>query len=390
MCPRFTSAGEQGIIWYVSNDKKGSGRPYQMLTYDLQKRGRSPLYYALYRAIREDIAAGTLPPGEKLPSKRALAEHLGVSVVTVEGAYRLLIDEGYVSSRERSGFYVRAVGAERIGPAPGREPLRLLPEEPASAGTDFPYSLWSKTLRRVISDQGSRLADRPPNEGCAVLRNAIARYLLRYRGMYAQPERIVVGSGSEQLYGFVARMLAGRTFAIEWPSYGQIEAVYKGAGAAVERLPIGAAGIESGALAAATAQVLHVTPFHSWPTGVTAPAAKRYEYLQWAAARPGRYIVEDDFDSEFFMPGKPLESLYSMDERGAVIYLNTFSRSLAPSMRMGYMILPEALLPDYRERVGMYSCSVPVLEQYALAAFLDEGHFERHLNRVRRRRERTE
>ena len=356
-----------------------------MLTYELTGRGGEPLYYALYRAVRDDIAAGALRPGEKLPSKRALAEQLGVSTVTVEGAYRMLVDEGYAAARERSGYYVLPVGAPPPAPDPGREPLRMLAEEPAQGGTDFPYSLWSRTLRRVISDQGGRLADRPPNEGCAVLRNAIARYLLRSRGMHAQPEQIVVGSGSEQLYGAVVRMLGrDRLYAIEWPSYGQIEAVYRGTGARVERLPIGPDGIESGALAATAADVLHVTPFHSWPTGVTAPAAKRYEYLQWAA-RPGRYVVEDDFDSEVSMTGKPLESLYSMDERGSVIYLNTFSRSLAPSMRMGYMILPPALLPVYRERVGMYSCSVPVLEQYALAAFIDQGHFERHLDRVRRR-----
>lgn len=356
-----------------------------MLTYDLEKAGRVPKYYALYRFIREDIAAGIIRPGEKLPSKRALSAHLGISTVTVEAAYQLLMDEGYAQARERSGYYVQAVGAPPPSASRGQEPLRLLPEESAAGETDFPYSLWFKTLRRVISDEGQRLVQRSPNEGCAVLRNAIARYLLRYRGMHAQPEQIVVGSGSEQLYEAVVRMLGSdRTYAIEWPSYGQIEAVYRGAGARVERLPIGPSGIESGALAAASADVLHVTPFHSWPTGVTAPAAKRYEYLQWAARTGGR-IVEDDFDSEFFMPGKPLESLYAMDERGAVIYLNTFSKSLAPSMRMGYMILPRDLLPVYRERVGMYSCSVPVLEQYALAQFIDQGHFERHLNRTRRR-----
>ena len=356
-----------------------------MLTYDLTSRSREPLYYALYRAVRGDIAAGVLSAGERLPSKRALAEHLGVSAVTVEAAYRMLVDEGYAVSRERSGYYVRAVGAPAPEPAEGREPLRLLPEETADGETDFPYSLWFRILRQVISDQGRRLVARSPNEGCAVLRNAIAKYLLRYRGMHAQPEQVVVGSGAEQLYGAVVRMLGqDKLYAIEWPSYGQIEAVYRGTGARVERLPIGREGVESGALAATEAEVLHVTPFHSWPTGVTAPAAKRYEYLQWAG-RPGRYIVEDDFDSEFFVSGKPPESLYSMDKRGRVIYLNTFSKSLAPSMRMGYMILPPALLPAYQQRVGMYSCSVPVLEQYALAQFIDQGHFERHLNRVRRR-----
>ncbi len=358
-----------------------------MLTYDLQRAGQGPKYYALYRFIRDDIAAGNIRPGEKLPSKRALAAHLGVSAVTVESAYQLLADEGYIRSRERSGYYALAVGALPAAQGRDREPLRLLPEESAAGQTDFPYALWFRTLRRVISDQGRRLVERSPNEGCAVLRNAIARYLLRYRGMYAQPEQIVVGSGSEQLYGAVARMLGSdKTYAIEWPSYGQIEAVYLGFGARVERLPIGPDGIESEALEATAADVLHVTPFHSWPTGVTAPAPKRYEYLQWAA-RTGGWIVEDDFDSEFFMPGKPLESLYAMDERGRVIYINTFSRSLAPSMRMGYMILPWDLAPVYRERVGMYSCSVPVLEQYALAAFMDQGHFERHLNRMRRKQE---
>ena len=357
-----------------------------MLTYDLDKRGREPLYYALYRAVREDIAAGALAAGEKLPSKRALAERLGVSVVTVQTAYQMLVDEGYAVSRERSGYFVQKLGAPAASPAESREPLRLLEPERAESQTDFPYSLWFRTLRRVIADQGSRLVARSPNEGCAVLRNAIARYLLRYRGMHAQPEQIVVGSGSEQLYGAVARTLGReKLYAIEWPSYGQIEAVYRGMGARVERLPIGPDGVDSAALAATEAEVLHVTPFHSWPTGATAPAAKRYEYLQWAARRPGRYLVEDDFDSEFYQAGRPLESLYSMDERGSVIYLNTFSRSLAPSMRMGYMILPPALIPLYRQRVGMYSCSVPVLEQYTLAAFMDQGHFERHLNRVRRR-----
>ena len=360
-----------------------------MLTYDLQSLDRERKYHALYQFIKEDILSQTIAPGEKLPSKRALAEHLGVSAITVEYAYRQLIDEGYVYARERSGYYVRAIQGMSPRSPGGREPLRLLPEDnvaAAPAGSAFPYSIWFKTLRRVISVYGQRLVARSPNKGCAVLRNAIAQYLLRYRGMHAQPEQIIVGSGSEQLYEAVVRMLGSdRVYGIEWPSYGQIEAVYRGSGARVERLPIGPEGIESGPLAHTAAEILHVTPFHSWPTGVTAPAAKRYEYLQWVSRQPGRYIVEDDFDSEFFMPGHPLESLYSMDKSGSVIYINTFSKSLTPSMRMGYMILPPALLPLYDERVGMYSCSVPVLEQYALAAFMDEGHFERHLNRIRRR-----
>lgn len=359
-----------------------------MITYDLTRQKDGKKYHSLYRFIKEDILSGALRPREKLPSKRTLAEHLGVSVITVEYAYRLLIDEGYVYTRERSGYFVCPIKGMTPHPST-REPLRLLaddlPEEEAE--NHFPYSLWFKTLREVMTKYGPRLVSRSPNKGCAALRNAIAEYLLRYRGMRAQPEQIVVGSGSEQLYLSVVRMLgADKRYGIECPSYVQIQAVYEGAGAAVEHLPIGPDGIESQALARTQADVLHVTPFHSYPTGVTAPAAKRYEYLQWAQI-PGHYIVEDDFDSEFFMPGKPLESLYSMDKHGHVLYINTFSKSLAPSMRMGYMILPPALIPLYDERLGMYSCSVPLLEQYALAEFIACGHFERHLNRRRRQQQ---
>lgn len=358
-----------------------------MITYNIcPDNGKK--YQLLYRFLKEDILSGALKPREKLPSKRLLAEHLGVSVITVEYAYRMLVDEGYVYTRERSGYFVHPLEGMPHAPAEEREPLHLLAEEldEPERSDHFPYSLWFKTLRSVMSKYGARLVGRSPNKGCAALRNAIAEYLLRYRGMHAQPEQIIIGSGSESLYQAVVRMLGpDKRYAIESPSYGQIRAVYEGFGAAVDPLPLGPDGIQSQALANTSADILHVTPFHSYPTGATASAAKRYEYLQWADA-PGRYIVEDDFDSEFFMPGKPLESLYSMDTRNRVVYINTFSKSLAPSMRMGYMILPPDLIPTYDEILGMYSCSVPLLEQYALAEFISAGSFERHLNRQRRRR----
>lgn len=344
-------------------------------------------YTAVYQRIKNDILQGTLAPGSRLPSKRVLADQMGVSVITVETAYHQLIDEGYAFARERSGYYVQRIDGMRPSSDVDHPPLRFLPEEPPAAGADpdFPYSVWFRTLRRVMSEYGPRLVERSPARGCAQLRNAIAAYLLRYRGMYAPPERIVVGSGSEQLYGAVVRMLGNHlVYGVEQPSYGQIEAVYAGSGAAVEHLAIGPDGVDSAALAAARADVLHVTPFHSWPTGVTAPAPKRYEYLAWAQSGD-RWIVEDDFDSEFFLPGKPLETLYSMDKDGRVIYINTFSKSLSPSMRMGYMILPERLVESYDRTLGRYSCSVPMLEQYALAEFIADGSFERHLSRRRRR-----
>ena len=200
-----------------------------------------------------------------------------------------------------------------------------------------------------------------------------------------QPAQIIIGSGSEQLYDSVVRVLGrDKIYAIEDPSYAQIEAVYSGMGIKLEKLKMGKNGIESESLKKSKADILHVTPFHSYPSGVTASAKKRSEYLKWAEPKR-RYIVEDDFDSEFFVPGHPIDSLYSLDSSSKVIYINTFSKSLSPSMRMGYMVLPERLLDIYDEKMGMYSCTVPVLDQYVLAEFIDSGNFERHLNRMRRK-----
>ncbi|MCM1107381.1 MAG: PLP-dependent aminotransferase family protein [Blautia sp.] len=371
--------------------KAGSSDNYeeqQMLTYNLKKRGDTPRYYYIYKMIKQDIQRGTLKKGEKLPSKRALADHLGVSLITVENAYQMLKEEGYIEPRERSGYYVCELhgftGAQRSG-----ESLELLSEEPvkgAEGSGDFPYSLYFKTVRSVITDYGEELLRRSPNEGCAILRNSIASYLLRYRGLFAQPEQIIIGSGAEHLYGTVARVLGrDKLYGIENPSYHQIQRVYEGTGAVCELLAMGEDGIQSAELEKSRAQVLHVTPFHSYPSGVTASIGKRCEYLDWAR-KNHCYIVEDDFDSEFFMPGKPIETLFMLDDSSSVIYINTFSKSLSPSIRMGYMILPPPLLDRYQSTSGAFSCTVPVLEQYALAEFINKGYFEQHLSRVRRRR----
>ncbi|MCI7108150.1 MAG: PLP-dependent aminotransferase family protein [Lachnospiraceae bacterium] len=364
-----------------------------MLTYNLEQRNGESKYYYIYKMIRKDIEMGNLKKNQKLPSKRSLADHLGVSLITVENAYQMLKDEGYIEPRERSGYYVCEIHAI----VPGKEKkqkLQMLPEITEhiedgrlsnTALKSFPYSLYFKTIRSVITEYGEELLQRSPNEGCAILRNSIAAYLLRYRGVFAQPEQIIIGSGAEHLYGTVVRILGkDKVYGIEDPSYHQIRKVYEGTGARCELLTMGADGIESDLLKKTQADVLHVTPFHSYPSGVTAPIAKRYEYLKWSEG--SRFIVEDDFDSEFFMPGKPIQTLFMLDESNSVIYINTFSKSLSPSIRMGYMILPERLLERYYETSGGFSCTVPVLEQYALAEFINKGYFEQHLNRVRRKR----
>lgn len=343
-------------------------------------------YYTLYLELKNKILSGEYAADSKLPSKRVMADKRGCSLITVERAYAMLEDEGYISARERSGYFVAHISLPSAIPEGIKAPFPHIKESHAlPKDRDFEYSLWFKTLRRVISERGEELFVRSPSKGCAALRNAIADYLHRYRGMSADPRRIIIGSGSEQLYEMAVKILGrDKIYGIEDPSYSQIRAVYLGAGAEVCPLQFGNEGIESSALWSSRFDVLHVTPFHSYPSGVTTSISKRYEYLKWAEENH-RYIIEDDFDSEFFIPGHPIQSLYSLDTFGTVIYINTFSKSLSPSMRMGYMILPEALIPEYEKNLGTFSCSVPVLDQYALAEFIDSGSFERHLNRMRRK-----
>ncbi|MBQ8627374.1 MAG: PLP-dependent aminotransferase family protein [Agathobacter sp.] len=367
-----------------------------MLTYSMNQRDDKPKYYYLYIAIKEDILSGVLKKNEKLPSKRSLAEHLGVSLITVETAYQMLKDEGYIESRERSGYFVTELNLV-VKVKKERRQLKLLEEEihennennwagDRGGARIFPESLYFKTVRSVLAEYGSKLLDKSPNEGCIILRNAIAKYLLRYRGIFAQPEQIIIGSGAEHLYNAVVRMMGNDVvYGIENPSYMQIRKVYEGMGATCELLKMGSEGICSEELEKTRAKVLHVTPFHSYPSGVTATVRKRHEYLEWAKKNDG-IIVEDDFDSEFFMPGKPMDTLYMTDNNQSVIYINTFSKSLSASIRIGYMILPERLLTKYKETMGEFSCTVPVLDQYVLAEFIERGHFEQHLNRVRRHR----
>jgi GntR family transcriptional regulator/MocR family aminotransferase len=346
-----------------------------MLTYDLTGGGK---YELLYRGIREDIRRGRLKPGDKLPSKRSLAEHHGVSVVTVENAYGQLVQEGYVVSRQRSGYFVAALSDVILPRAP--EPAVT---EVAGDESQLPEG-WLKTVRQVLADSGHMMAVKPEKKGCAQLQRALAGYLRRYRGMEAEPEQIIIGAGAEDLYGRIAAVLGRNSvFAIEDPSYGKIAAVYENFGAQVQRLPMGEDGIRSDALQSSRANVLHVTPFHSFPSGITAPAAKRLEYIRWLRER-GSWIVEDDFDSEFSPGLKPLETLYSM-AGGGVIYMNTFSKSISPAIRAGYMILPPELTERYNQRLGFYSCPVPVFDQLVIARYIDSGQFERHLNRQRRK-----
>ena len=344
-------------------------------------------YQRIYRRLREAIVGGAFAFGSRLPSKRSLAESEGVGVITVEHAYALLCDEGYAEARERSGYFAAyregdgdstacdlpaSSASRRVSPKPN---LHRLPVK-------FPFSTATRKMRSVIVRYGERILIKSPNAGTAELREAIAAYLNRAKGMRVKPSQIIVGSGAEYLYGLLAQTFAGRRFAVEDPSYEKIGDVYAAHGVVFDRLRLGPHGVLSAELNRTAAQVLHVTPYRSYPSGVTADASKRHEYVRWAARRGG-FLIEDDFDSEFARRGE--ETLFSMDSEGRVIYVNTFSKTIAPSIRVGYMVLPPRLLARFQKAVGFYSCTVPVFEQYFLADFINDGDFERHLRRVRRR-----
>ncbi len=354
---------------------------------------KSSAYLQLYETLREEITKGVWPYGARLPSRRQTARERGRSVVTVEHSYELLCQEGYIEARPRSGFFV--IYRPLDGFAPTETRLRPRPPLPRpSFARDrenaFPFSVLAKTMRRVLTEYGEAILDKSPNCGCDALRVAISRYLARNRGIHAAMDQIVIGSGAEYLYGLVVEMLGReKMYAVESPSYKKIEQVYRAKGVRCDLLPLEGDGIASAALRSTAAAVLHITPYRSFPGGVTASASKRREYLRWADA-PGRFIVEDDFESEFSLLRKPEETIFSRAQGQNVIYLNTFSRTVSPSLRVGYMALPRAMIPLFAEKVGFYSCTVPAFEQYVLASLIESGDFERHINRIRRRERREQ
>lgn len=359
------------------------------MKYIIEKTTNAPAYLQLYRQLREDIVSELYPFHSKLPSKRMLAEECGISTVTVEHAYALLCDEGYIETRERSGYYVifRTDDGFASTAMKEKESLQSIPMlSQTDTAPEFPFSVLTKTMRSIMSNYGERILNRSPNAGCTELREAIRQYLARSRGITANIEQIIIGSGSEYLYGLIVKML-GRTciYGIESPSYQKIEQVYTSSDISYEMLPLGNDGIESTALWKTTADVLHISPYRSFPSGVTATASKRHEYLRWAN-KSNRYIIEDDFESEFSISKKPEETLFSHSNNDNIIYMNTFSKTISPSFRMGYMVLPKHLVSLFEEKLGFYSCTVPTFEQYVLTELINNGDFERHINRVRRKK----
>ena len=365
-----------------------------MLTYSFEDIGAESLYIHLYKCIRDDIVSGKIAPGTKLPSKRSFAENLGVSVITVENAYAQLISEGYLYSAPKKGYF--AADLEKSTVRQKAETVQAqVPVTPkyfadfSSNRTDpenFPFATWAKLMREIISEQSAELMLNAPCGGVPELRAAIAAHLRDFRGIQANPNQIVVGAGTEYLYGLLIQLLGfDKVYALEDPGYRKIAQVYESHGLRYGFTPMDGEGIDPKALAESGADILHISPSHHFPTGIVTPVARRYALLSWAAQSPQRYIIEDDYDSEFRLIGKPIPALQSIDVTDRVIYMNTFTKSLASTIRISYMVLPAALAEEFYKRLGFYACTVSNLEQYTLARFISAGHFEKHINRMRNR-----
>ncbi len=366
------------------------------LTVRLDPAAKRPLYLQLYDALLSQLRRGTLTAGDKLPGKRTLAGQLSLSVNTVDAAYQMLLAEGYLESRERSGFFVLPHTAEL--PAPGgcageppppphmaeKGPEPEFDLSPGAVDVElFPFRTWGK-LQRDLLYGNPELLRHGPRQGEEELRRTLGEYLRSYRGVVCTPEQIVVGAGVEYLLGLVAQLLRGSLAAVENPGYRRGRTILTNGGVRCVSVDIDGAGLSPGGLERSGADLCYVTPSHHFPTAVTMPVGRRAQILSWAAQAPGRYILEDDYDAEFRFDTRPLPSLQGMGEGdGSVIYLSTFSKSLAPGIRIACMVLPRPLLGRYREAYGEYANTVSRFEQQTLRGFLEGGYFTRHLNRLR-------
>lgn len=364
-----------------------------MLTYHFENI-KGPLYEHLCQCLKNDIINGTLQANEHLPSKRSFAKQLGVSTITVENAYDQLISEGYVYAVTKKGYYVADISdipnVCRVIPV---SDIKLPPKLPEywidlsnnqTNPQNFPFSVWARLMREVISEKNEALMINSPCNGVAPLREAIAQHLRSFRGMSVDPNQIVIGAGTEYLYGILIQLLGReKIYCVENPGHRKIEQIYQSNEVNCSFANMDEQGITVSGLYESNAEIAHISPTHHFPTGITMPVSRRYELLAWANEQEGRYIIEDDYDSEFRLNGKPIPSLQSIDVGEKVIYMNTFSKSLASTIRISYMILPIRLANRFYEKLSFYSCTVSNFEQYTLTQFIKMGYFEKHINRMR-------
>lgn len=360
----------------------------------LDSRSKKPLYEQIYSHICAEIRSGALKAGDRLPSTRVLAEHLKVSRSTTQMAYDQLLAEGYMEARPCRGYFVSHLEElVETGPS-GTEEMQTAAEPDAGWRVDFsprgidldsfPYHVWRKLSRNTLVDDNKEMFHSGDHQGEPGLREAIRSYLHSARGVNCSTEQIIVGAGSEYLLMLLSQILEGKhVIAMENPTYKQAYRVFHSLGYEVCPVEMDANGMDPSILAESGANVAYVMPSHQFPTGVVMPVGRRQELLKWAVEEAGRYIIEDDYDSEFRYRGKPIPALQGMDRSGKVIYLGTFSKCIAPAIRVSYLVLPKPLLVRYRSQTSFYASTVSRIDQNILYQFLSQGYFERHLNRMR-------
>ena len=370
--------------------------------YDMTIRLRTDsdkcLYQQIYEHIRQEIREGKLLAGERLPSTRSLAEYLQVARSTVDYAYDQLLSEGYIEAKPYKGYFVcRLEGIFTMEQREMTEPEVVRPDSQEDGTqvqvdfspygidmTGFPFGVWKRITKNILNDSNSELFAQGEPQGDYDLRMTISRYLHSSRGVNCRPEQIIVGAGNDYLLLLLEKILGRHVgIAMENPTYKRAYRIFQSFAYRIYTVDMDDKGMRADRLSGLPVRAAYVMPSHQYPTGAVMTIGRRAELLRWAEKEPDRYLIEDDYDSEFRYRGKPIPSLQSSDKRGKVIYIGTFSKAIAPAIRVSYMVLPESLLEVYRRDCSFYSCTVSRIDQRILNEFIRDGYFERHLNKMR-------
>lgn len=365
-----------------------------MLTFNIQADCQMPIYEQLYNYIKTEIQTGNMTYNTKLPSKRKLATHLGISQNTIQAAYNQLIEEGYIFSRERSGYFISQIDniinlttAQTLPDTASATAKQQITYDFSYRGVDmanFPFSIWRKLAKEAWNEYDTDLLTGGDSLGHINLRENIAKYLHQSRGVNCTADQIVISSGTESLFQILLQLFdSNDVYGIENPGYEKLYKLLPSNDIQFKAIAVDNEGMMLPAIRASGANILCLTPAHQFPTGQIMPINRKAQILNWANEQSDRFIVEDDYDSEFKYSGKPMPALQGLDSNGKVIYMGSFSKALAPSLRVSYMVLPQPLLKQYLERLSYIICPVPTVMQKMLCQFIEAGYFERHLNKMR-------
>ena len=368
-----------------------------MLNYDLKNGNRRSIYENLYECLKNDIVAGRLAAGDRLLSKREMAKNYGISVKTVVHAYEQLVEEEYIKAKGKRGYYVAKI-YEHTGKITWKIAERTSGKEIGiiDFSSDhlqyqkFLFSVWKKVMREVLTEYENELIERTDWKGEPILREAIAKYLERTRGIEVAPEQIIVGTGVESLYNRLFRIFPEESvYAAETPGYRKIPWLYEDARLSWCSEKMDTEGICVEKLRKSNANIVHVSPEHQYPLGIAMSEKRKQELLEWAGETPDRYIIEDDYDCEFQYGTQMNRTLKSMDTHPRGIYMNTFGKTMAPAIWINYMILPPKILGECQKSTGRFPSPVPSCEQYTMAKFIEEGYYERHVRKMKKYCEET-